>query len=59
MSCSGMDELKLPDGSVAKVVALVFHFKRSRFYLSLLFCYNLSPEGHLFYFRLSTRSGCF
>lgn len=49
--------------SVAKVVALVLHFKRSRFYSLLLllffFFYNLSPEGHLFHFCLSTHSGCF
>lgn len=43
MSCSGIDEFTLPDGSVAKVVALVLHFKRSRFYSLLLLFFFLQP----------------
>lgn len=46
MSCSGIDEFTLPDGSVAKVVALVLHFKRSRFH-SLLLLFFFFTTSHL------------
>lgn len=50
MSCSGIDEFTLPDGSVAKVVALALHYKRSRFYSLLLFLFFTTSHLKDIYF---------